>query len=269
MYTDLYPRDNKYTHAACWTLNVRHDFLDGKQSVPLCALVCNFSKGSKDKPSLLPHDEVETFFHEFGHGLHTLFSDTRFARFAGTGVSRDFVEAPSQMMENWVWNPTVLKTFAKHYKTGAPIPNTLLQSMNAAHPLGSGIETESQIYLGEMDQTFHLAKDGKIDTTKAAWDVYDRDTLYKHVPGTYFQASFGHLVGYEGAYYGYLWSLVYAQDMFQRFEQLGVLDPKTGAYYRDKVLSKGGTKDETDLLKDYLGREPKMDAFLKHLGLKK
>ena len=264
MITDLYPRDNKYSHAACWPLQPRHN-----GALPLCTLVCNFSKPSATKPSLLPHDEVETFFHEFGHGLHSIFSDTKYARFAGTGVARDFVEAPSQMMENWVWDPQVLRLFAKHYKTGATIPDSLLKGMQGARQLGSGIETQGQIYLGMMDQTFHLAPNGKIDTTKAAWDIQDKYTSYKHVPETFYQASFGHLVGYNGAYYGYLWSLVYAQDMFQRFEELGVLSPKTGDYYRTKVLAKGGSIDEFEMLRGYLGRDPKVDAFLKHLGLKK
>lgn len=269
LYTDLYPRDNKYSHAACWGLQPRRVLEDGTVVPPLAALVCNFTKGSNGKPSLLPHEEVETFFHEFGHGLHNLFSMANYARFAGTGVSRDFVEAPSQMMENWVWSPEVLKTFAKHYKTGAVIPDSLVKSMNAARTLGSGIETEGQLFLGNMDYAFHTAPGGNVDTTKKAAEVYEKFTLYKYVPGTFPQAAFTHLVGYEGAYYGYLWSLVYASDMFQRFEEQGVLSPKTGAYYREKILSRGGTMDEMAMLRDYLGREPSMNAFLKHLGLGK
>lgn len=269
MLTDLYPRPNKYSHAACWGLRVAHKYANGTVETPLVSLVCNFTKGTPEKPSLLPHDEVETFFHEFGHGLHGIFSESKYARFAGTGVARDFVEAPSQMMENWVWSPTVLKTFAKHYKTGETIPDDLIKSMVAARTLGSGIDTMGQIFLGQMDQTFHLAPGGKIDTTKAALEVYARTMPFKAPPGTFPQASFGHLVGYEGAYYGYLWSLVYASDMFQRFESQGVLSPETGAYYRSKILAKGGTMDEFEMLKGYLGREPKVDAFLSHLGLKK
>ncbi len=267
MYTDLYPRENKYNHAACWGLKVNHTTVDGKHQSPLVALVCNFSKGTSDKPSLLPHDEVVTFFHEFGHGLHGLFSQSKYGRFAGTGVARDFVEAPSQMMENWVWTPEVLKTFAKHYKTGEVIPDELVKSMVAARTLGSGIETEGQVYLGEMDQTYHLVPGGVVDTTKISQMVYERTMPYTWVPGTFPQASFGHLMGYKGAYYGYLWSLVYASDMFDRFKEIGVLSPETGAYYRSKILSRGGTMDEFEMLRDYLGREPKLDSFLKHLGL--
>lgn len=270
LYTDLFPRPNKYSHAACWNLQPRRVWEDGTVQKPLTALVCNFTKPTADKPSLLPHAEVATLFHEFGHGLHNLLSQTRYGRFSGTQVARDFVEAPSQMMENWVWSPTVLKTFARHYKTNQPIPDKMIEGMLRARTLGSGMETQGQLYLGDMDQAFHLAPNGEIDTTKTALEIYARDTMYgRTFTGTFPQASFGHLTGYQGAYYGYLWSLVYASDMFQRFEELGVLSPKTGAYYREKVLSRGGSMDEAAMLRDYLNREPKMDAFLKHLGLSK
>lgn len=267
MYTDLYPRDNKYNHAACWGLRPRKTFADGSNQVPLAALVCNFTKPTADKPSLLPHDEAETFFHEFGHGLHHILSNTRYGRFSGTSVARDFVEAPSQMMENWVWSPQVLKTFAKHYKTGETLPMELLESMKKARSLGSGLETEHQFYYGLVDQAFHTAKNGTIDTVKTVTDLFSEIELYDRIPETWFHASFGHMVGYHGAYYGYQWSLVFAQDMFQRFDELGVLSPEAGKYYRDKILARGGTMDEMEMLKDYLGREPKLDSFLKLLGM--
>lgn len=268
LYTDLYPRPNKYSHAACWGLQPRRVGEDGKVHMPLAALVCNFTKPTADKPSLMPHDEVETFFHEFGHGLHQILTNTRYARFSGTAVARDFVEAPSQMLENWVWAPDVLKTFAKHYKTNEVLPQGMLDGMKAARTLGSGIETQGQFFLGLMDQAFHTAPGGEVDTTAVAKEVYERSMPYRFVPGTFPQASFGHLTGYQGAYYGYMWSLVYAQDLFRRFEELGLLSPKAGLYYREKVLGRGGSMDEMDMLRDYLGREPKLDAFLKHLGLK-
>lgn len=268
-YLDLFPRDNKYNHAAHWGLQPRKRWADGTVQIPLSALVCNFTKPSGDKPALMPHDEVETFFHEFGHCLHAMLTEANQGRFSGTGVARDFVEAPSQMFENWIWNLDVLKTFAKHYKTGEPIPDDLVKGMIAARTLGSGMETQGQLFLGMMDQAYHTDEDGVVDTTKVGLEVYAKTTVYKPVEGTAFQAAFGHLNGYHGAYYGYLWSLVFAQDMFQRFEELGMLNPEAGKYYRSKVLSKGGTVDEMDMLKDYLGREPKMDAFLKHLGLGK
>lgn len=268
MYTDLFPRDNKYSHAACWGLRPRRVWEDGTVQKPLAALVCNFTKPTADKPSLLPHDEVETFFHEFGHGLHQLLTETHYGRFSGTAVARDFVEAPSQMLENWIWDSSVLKTFAKHYKTGEVLPDKLLAGMQAARTLGSGIETQGQLFLGGMDQMLHTDPTGTVDSTKIANAAYEKYTLYKSVPGTFFQAAFTHLNGYEGAYYGYLWSLVYAQDLYTRIEEKGVLNPEGGMYYRKKILARGGSMDEMDMLRDYLGREPSMDAFYRHLGLK-
>ena len=187
--------------------------------------------------------------------------------FSGTSVERDFVEAPSQMFENWTWDPAALRTFTKHYKTGKPLPEDLLKGMLNARYLGSAMEAEHQFYYGLADQAYHTAPDGKVDTTKVGLDLYPKVELYPKNENVYFQASFGHMTNYESAYYGYMWSLVYAQDMFQRFKDLGMLDPKAGAYYREKILSKGGTVDAMDMLRDYLGREPKMDAFLEHLGL--
>ncbi len=267
IFTDLHPRENKYSHAACWGLRPRKVWSDGTIQVPLAALVCNFTKPTADKPSLMTHDEVETFFHEFGHGLHQILTATQMGRFSGTAVARDFVEAPSQMMENWVWDPEVLGLFAKHYKTGETIPGEMLNGMKAARTLGSGIETEGQFFLGQMDHKFHTAPGGKVDTMKVVAETYNSCTLYKSLPGNMAHANFGHLVGYQGAYYGYLWSLVYAQDMYQRFEELGVLSPEAGMYYRNKVLGRGGSMDEMAMLRDYLGREPKLDAFMRHLGL--
>ncbi len=266
-YIDLYPRPNKYSHAACWGLISRKVWPDGTVQKPVAALVCNLTKPTADKPSLLPHDEVETFFHEFGHCLHNILTEAHYGRFAGTAVARDFVEAPSQMFENWVWTPEVLKTFARHYKTDQPLPKALLDGMLKARYLGSGLEAEHQFYYGIVDHRYHTAPGGVVDTTKVGLDTLNEVELYRSIPGSFFQASFDHLIGYQAAYYGYMWSLVYAQDMFQRFEQLGLLNPKAGMYYREKILSRGGTMEEMDMLRDYLGREPKMDAFLRHLGL--
>ncbi len=270
-YLDLHPREGKYSHAAQWGLAQHKVWPDKKVTKPVAALVCNFTKPTPDKPSLLTHDEVETFFHEFGHCLHTILSDAQLYSFAGTSVERDFVEAPSQMFENWVWDPDVLKTFARHYKTGEPFPDALLVGMIAARNMGSGMAAERQFYYGLFDLRCHLDPAGKLDTTQLAMDLWDPKKdgveLYEPVPETYFQASFGHLMGYQAGYYGYQWSLVYACDMFQRFKELGMLSPAAGMYYREKILSRGGTADGLDLVKDYLGREPSKEAYLKHLGL--
>ena len=268
MYFDLFPRPNKYTHAACWGLVGHRVNPDGTVQLPVSALVCNFTPPSEGKPSLLPHDEVETLFHEFGHGLHNMFGESKYARFAGTGVERDFVEAPSQMFENWVWDPKVLATFARHYKTGETLPEKTLKAMIAAKNVGSGLDTEGQEVLGLVDQRYHTAPGGVVDTTKVWYDTQREASLLPPVEGTWPQASFGHLMGgYQAGYYGYLWSKVYGQDMFGRFEEKGLLNPEAGAYYRAHILAKGGTMDAKDLVREYLGREPSQEAFLKELGL--
>ena len=266
-FLDLHPRPNKYGHAAQWGLYPRKLWQDGTVQKPIAALVCNFTKPTEDKPSLLSHDEVETFFHEFGHCLHSILTEAEYGEFSGTAVSRDFVEAPSQMFENWVWDARVLKTFARHYKTGKSIPDDLLEGMIKARFLGSGLKAEHQVYYGMVDMAYHTKPDGVVDTTQAGLDLFEEIELYDAVPNTHFQAAFGHLTGYQAGYYGYLWSLVYAEDMFQRFKELGMLNPKAGMYYRKKILSRGGTVDDIDMVRDYLGREPRMEPFLKHLGL--
>ncbi len=266
-FLDLHPRDNKYGHAAQWGLRQHKIWSGDKVQTPVAALVCNFTKPTADKPALLTHDEVETFFHEFGHCLHTLLSKAQMFQFSGTNVARDFVEAPSQMFEHWVWDAEVLGTFARHYKTGEPLPQEMLDGMVAAKNLGSGMLAEHQFYYGLVDMAYHTAPGGEVDTTKVGLELFDEIELYDSVPETYFQASFGHLVGYQAGYYGYMWSRVFAEDMFQRFQELGMLDPQAGRYYRDKILARGGTLDAADLVKDYLGREPRMEPFLKSLGL--
>ena len=266
-YLDLHPRENKYGHAACWGLVPRKVWADGRVTKPVAALVCNFTKPTEDKPSLLTHDETKTFFHEFGHGLHNLLTRTTYGSFSGTAVARDFVEAPSQMFEHWIWDAEVVKTYARHYKTGEPLPEKLLQGMLRAKNLGSGMLAEHQFYYGIVDMTYHTAPKGEVDTTKVGLELFAEIELYDEIPGTFYQASFGHLNGYQAGYYGYMWSNVYAEDMFQRFKEQGMLNPKAGAYYREKILARGGTMDEIDMVRDYLGREPNMKAFLKHLGL--
>jgi len=268
IYTDLFPRENKYNHAACWGLRPRKVWPNGTVQTPVAALVCNFTKPTADKPSLMTHEEVITFFHEFGHGLHNVLTETKLGRFSGTAVALDFVEAPSQMFENWCWDPGVLSGFAKHYKTGEVLPAETIAGMVRARTLGSGLDTEHQIYYGMNDQAYHVAPGGKIDTTKTGIDLLAKLELMPRPEGTFYQASFGHLMsGYEGGYYGYLYSLVYAQDMQTRFAEKGILSPEAGMYYRKKILARGGSMDELDLLRDYLGREPQTAAFKKHLGL--
>ncbi|MHC4892363.1 MAG: M3 family metallopeptidase [Planctomycetota bacterium] len=266
-YIDLFPREGKYTHAAQFPIRIRKQHADGKLITPVVALVCNFTKPTDERPSLLTHGEVETFFHEFGHCLHSILSESDLAWFAGTSVARDFVEAPSQMLENWVWDADVLARFARHYETGAPLSGEILEGLVAAKNLGSGHGTSYQVYLGRLDMGLHSDADGLVDVDAIAREAHAASNALPWTEGGLGYASFGHLDGYQAGYYGYLWSLVYAQDMFTPFEGGDLLDPELGARYRRTVLAAGGTRDAIDLVRDFIGREPNSEAFSRHLGL--
>jgi thimet oligopeptidase len=267
-YLDLHPRPNKYSHAACFPM-VQGKLTNAGYQIPTASLVCNFPRPEKDQPALMPHSQVITFFHEFGHVLHNMLTTAELASFAGTSVARDFVEAPSQIFENWAWNYDALKLFAKHYKTGELLPKELFNKMVAARNVGAGLAASQQIFYGMLDMTLHDRFDptADISTTAIVKDLQNNVTLYPYLEGTSMQAAFGHLYGYGAGYYGYLWSKVYAEDMFSLFEKNGVMDQKTGKRYREEVLSKGGTEDELQLVRNFLGREPNEEAFLKSLGL--
>jgi len=269
LYTDMYPRPNKYNHFAQFPIYPRKVWADGSVQLPAVAIVANFRRPTPEKPSLLDRDEVETIYHEFGHCLHGILAETRYARFSGTEVARDFVETPSQLFENWFWDREMLRTFPRHYKTGEPLPDDVIDRLLAARYLASGLKAEIQLYYGLLDMTYHTDPDGVADTTAVADRLHDDVILYQRAPGTYFQAGFGHLIGYHAAYYSYLWALVYAQDVFTRFREKGLLDRGVGMDLRRKILSRGGSREEMDMLVDFLGREPRTDAFLEHLGLKK
>ena len=264
-YMDLFPRPNKYGHAAAFTLRRGRRLPDGSYQKPVSAIVANFTKPSATQPSLLRHSEVVTFFHEFGHILHQTLTRAERSRFSGTATERDFVEAPSQMLEHWVWEPDVLNSFARHHETGEPLPKALLDAMIAAKNLDSGILTLRQIFFATLDFTYHSPGfDG--DTTATVRELH-HITGFPYVPGTHFQSGFGHLFGYDAGYYGYLWSHVFGDDMYTRFEELGPLDPATGAHYRKTVLERGGSVDGDELVRSFLGREPNNEAFLRGLGL--
>ncbi len=264
-YMDLFPRPNTFGHAAAFTLRGGRVLPDGSYQKPVSAIVANFTKPSADAPSLLRHSEVETLFHEFGHILHQTLTRTTHGRFSGTRTERDFVEAPSQMLEHWVWDREVLASFTRHYETGDSLPDSLLDSMLAAKTLSSGIMTVRQLYFAHLDQAYH-APDFDGDST-AATEALHEITSFPYTPGTHFQSGWGHLFGYDARYYGYLWSHVFGDDMFTRFEGAGLLNPDLGAEYRRTVLERGGSVDGDQLVRDFLGREPNSDAFLRGLGL--
>jgi thimet oligopeptidase len=268
-YLDMFPRANKYSHAAAFSVVMGKRTEKGYQK-PATALVCNFPKPTEFQPSLLTHDNVETYFHEFGHLVHGVLTKSDLVSYAGTSVARDFVEAPSQMLENWVWNKESLSLFAKHYQSGEIIPNILLDKMIAAKNVNSGTKSLQQVFYGIYDFSLNdgFDPDGQETSTDLMKKLKNEVTLYPYQEGTHQQASFGHLNGYGAAYYGYKWSEVYAQDMFSVFEKKGILNPEIGMKYRKVILEKGGTVNPRDLVKEFLGREPNSKAFLKSMGFK-
>ncbi|SVD35647.1 uncharacterized protein METZ01_LOCUS388501, partial [marine metagenome] len=201
--------------------------------------------------------------------VHGVLTNAALISYAGTSVARDFVEAPSQMLENWVWQKESLALFAKHYETDEVIPDELLNKMLAAKYVNSGTKALQQIFYGVLDFTLHgeFDPDGEKTTTDVVSSLQNEITFYPYQEGTHREAAFGHLNGYGAAYYGYMWSEVYAQDMFSIFEEKGVMNKKQGMRYRTIILEKGGEEDPLSLVKEFLGREPNSDAFLRNMGL--
>jgi len=269
-YLDMFPRENKYSHAAMFTITGGMALENGGYEIPEAALVCNFPKAEGDHPSLLFHNNVGTFFHEFGHLLHCLVSKAELSSQSGPEtVVLDFVEAPSQIYENWAWQKQTLSIFAKHYKTGEMIPDELLDKMMAVKHLNSGINAERQMFYATYALTVHdrYTPYGDKNTTNIGYELRQEITGFELPENTHFEASFGHLIGYTAGYYSYMWSKVYAQDMWSVFEEKGILNPKVGMEYRKKVLEPSVSIAPLELVKNFLGREPNNKALLKDLGL--
>ena len=265
-HMDLFPREGKFSHAAAFTLVGGRRLQDGSYQQPHSAIVANFTPPSEGKPALLQHSEVLTLFHEFGHILHQVLTRTELGRFSGTSTEGDFVEAPSQIMENWTWRPEVLARFAFHYETAEPLPSELLEKLTGAKLLNIAISKLRQASFGLLDMALHGS-----DSRKDLDEILARTTevsLFGLQEGTFFPASFGHLLaGYDAGYYGYLWSEVYGDDMWRRFEDEGVTNPTVGMEYRREVLEAGGSRDALDTLRAFLGRAPDNGTFLRKLGI--
>ncbi|MEX1286866.1 MAG: M3 family metallopeptidase [Acidimicrobiia bacterium] len=263
-YADLHPRDGKFSHAAAFPLLVAHEGPNGWVT-PVTAFLCNFPKPSPGRPSLLRHDDVVTLFHEFGHVLHMTLSRATIPRFSGAQTEWDFVEAPSQIMEHWCWDPDVLARFARHHETGEPIPTDLVDRLVAARNVDVALSALRQISLGKLDMGLHgVPEVPDLDAVVAEADAV---ALVPSTPGTFLPASFGHLFGYDAGYYGYLWAKVFGDDMYSVFAEHGPTDPEVGARYRRTVLEPNGTRDADDLLLAFLGRVPSNEAFLAQLGI--
>ncbi|MGI9585490.1 MAG: M3 family metallopeptidase [Acidimicrobiia bacterium] len=265
-YLDLHPRDGKYTHAACWSVTNRRLDPDGSVRIPVSAVAANFTKPTHDTPSLLKHDEAVTLWHEFGHVLHACLTEVDEQRFAGFDTEWDFVEAPSQIMENWMWQREVLRRFARHHRTGDPIPDDLVAGLIATRNHNIGLLTLRQVFLGKYDLLMHTS--GETPDLEALEREANAFTLLPSHEDTFMASSFGHLMGgYDAGYYGYLWSAVYGDDMFSVFEEEGILSPDVGRRYRKEVLAAGHSRDAWEHLRAFLGREPNSEAFLANLGI--
>ncbi len=266
-YADFYPRPGKYGHFAAFPLLIGKQ-LANSYAKPVSVIVGNFNPPSSEKPSLLNHSEVEVIFHEFGHIMHQTLTRSKHAHLAGSLVARDFVEAPSQMMEEWVWKPEILNSISGHYKNPSKkLPKDLLDKMIAARNFQRGYFYTRQLSLALTDMVYHT-QSGTVDTTAIFRKIFSDTSGITPIEGGHFQAGWGHLMsGYDAGYFGYLWSDVYAADMFTRFEKEGLLNSKTGADYRRTILESGNTVDAMELIKKFLGRTPNSKAFFKKLGI--
>jgi len=262
IYLDMHPREGKYKHAAQFPLK---DGVRGTQ-LPEGVLVCNFPQPSGSDPGLLEHDDVVTMFHEFGHLMHhVLGGHQRWITQSGVATEWDFVEAPSQMFEEWAWRHDTLARFARHHVTGEVIPEALVDKMRRADKFGLGTQTVQQIFYASISLNFHRADPAKLDQLAEVQALQKKYTPFAYVPGTRFHASFGHLVGYSAMYYTYQWSLVIAKDLLTPFAARGLMATDVTYAYRDKVLVPGGSRDAAQLVKDFLGREYDFAAYERFL----
>ena len=262
---DLYPREGKYDHAAAFSLKDTY-MIGGKRSIPVSAMVCNFTRPTKNKPSLLTFGEVLTFFHELGHIFHQLLSKVRFSIFSGTSVELDFVESPSQALENWCYEEDFLKRISSHYKTKKSMPKELMKKIKENKHLFQGLSYIRQLVFCYYDLLLH--EGGTVDVEKSFMKLLKELNPLK--PGKESNPSnFEHIMGgYEAGYYSYIWSEVYAAEIFDLFKSSGDLfNKKIGKKYRKAVLEKGGTESGMDMMEALLGRKPNNKLFMKQLDL--
>jgi len=271
LYTDYFPRAGK--RAGAWMNNITEQYVkDGVDHRPIICNVGNFTKPTADKPSLLNMDEVETLFHEFGHALHGLLTKCTYPSMSGTNVSRDFVELPSQVMENWCWEPEVMKTYARHYKTNEIMPKTLMDKIQKAGTFNQGFVNTELLAASLLDMDYHMIK----DTANFDVDAFEKASLARmgmipEIIVRYRSSYFNHIFGggYSAGYYSYTWAAVLDADAFQAFKETGdIYNPKVATAFRKKLLEKGDSEDPMKLYRDFRGANPNPDALLKKRGLK-
>jgi thimet oligopeptidase len=260
IYLDMHPREGKYKHYAQFTVRTGVQ-RPGRHRTPEGALLCNFPDPHKGL-ALLDLDQLRTFFHEFGHLMHHLLGGhTRWAGVSGVATEWDFVEAPSQLVEEWAWDWDTLARFARHHETNEPLPKSLLDKARAADQFGKGLWARQQMFYAAISLEYHQRDPKTFDTTELLAELQARYLPYPFVPGTAFQASFGHLSGYSAVYYTYMWSLVIAKDLFSRFTQAGLADATPARDYRKQVLEPGGSRPAAELCQAFLGRPYDVVAF--------
>jgi peptidyl-dipeptidase Dcp len=269
LYTDYFPRASK--RGGAWMSSFRKQSkLDAKNITPLIFNVGNFSKPTGDKPSLLTFEEVNTLFHEFGHALHGLLSNCTYESLSGTSVPRDFVELPSQIMENWASSPEVMKMYAKHYETGEPIPQELIDRIEKAGHFNQGFATGEYLAASFLDMDWHTLKEAKEHDARAfEKKSMDKIGLIPEIEPRYRSHYFQHIFsgGYSSGYYSYIWAEVLDADAFEAFKEKGLFDKVTATSFRNNILARGGTEDPMTLYKRFRGAEPKIDPLLKKRGL--
>jgi thimet oligopeptidase len=273
-YLDMFPREGKFNHFACFPQKVGGVMADGRYDLPVAALLCNFPAPSADKPSLLKHSDVETLFHEFGHVMHGMLSRSRFVAQTGFAVPQDFVEAPSQMLEYWVWDKAVLDTFAADYRDPAKkIPAETIAAMVAARQATQGYFTRRQLAIGTLDLALHTLTADEAwmaDVVKIVNETTERVSVAPPTD-TFWAAYIGHLAGYDAGYYSYMWAEVIAADMASIFKASpkGFLDEQVGRRLRNEIYGAGNTRDVSESVEVFLGRPRSMQPFLEDVGIKK
>jgi Zn-dependent oligopeptidase len=270
-YLDMFPRDGKYNHFAEFEIIGGKLSPDGKYQRPTVTLLCNFPPATADKPSLLSHSEVETLFHEFGHVLHTITTRAKYGRFAGTHVPTDFVEAPSQMLQNWVWDKNVLDSFAADYRVSSKkIPDETIQKMKDAKLATAGVFYRRQFAFASLDLALHgpHPENAPYDCVAISNPILEKVFLPID-PSTTFVSYFGHLNGYDAGYYGYAWADAIAADMATVFESAreGYFDQQAGMRLRNEIYAMGDSRDVNESIEKFLGRKQSVQPFLKKIGI--